>query len=290
MAKNRRRAGDTGQAIREAVGGIFSCGAFFAQDFELPGGVGTQISMTGVTKAYGNGGTFDADALEKALAAYPAMRRTGAACVGRLAARRRFTLMCGSTDRSVAIFGCLQEMMKCGITKVLVAADTNEERDNLYEALSLMRAGPEGLTCFGVTEDHRQYRSGVRVIGSQVVVDPSRQSLADGMVYNFLTSDTPEVMLLGQASFTRGCNVIRRGGEFSLTAELAKAAPVVLTSSETVDSARSMAAACAVFRPLAVLCFTGEVRNLRDAVIFRPEDAAEVSARPRTDDMMQLGF
>ena len=296
MARNRRRTGDTGQAIREAVGGIFSCGVFSSNDFELPAGVGTQLSMTGAARACGNAGSFDETALADVLASYPALRRTNRACLERFAARRRFTVLCGNTDRCVAIVGCIRELVNCGITKILIAADTNEERDNLYEALSLMRAGLEGVstTCFSVNDDNaggRTASSGVRIIGSQIVVDPTRQSLADGLVCNFLTSDTPEVMILAQPSFTRGCNIIRRGGEFSLTSYLAKAAPVVLTSSETVDSARSMAASTSIFNPLAVFCFTGEVRPLRDAVIFRPEDAAEISARQKTeDDIMQLGF
>lgn len=295
MAKNRRRTGDTGQAIREAVGGIFSCGVFSPTDFELPAGVGTQLSMTGVTRAYGNGGSFDEAALTDMLASYPALLRTGRSCLERFAARRRFTVLCGNTDRSIAIAGCIRELVSCGITKILITTDTNEERDNLCEALSLMRAGMDGVsvTCFGVNDDNMGYRSGsgIRIIGSQIVVDPTRQSLADGLVCNFLTSDTPEVMVIAQPSFTRGCNVIRRGGEFSLSAYLAKAAPVILTSSETVDSARSMAVSSAIFEPLAVLCFTGEVRTLRDAVIFRPEDASESPTRQKPDDdMMQLGF
>ena len=80
MARNKRRTGDTGQAIREAVGGIFSCGVFSPNDFELPAGVGTQLSMTGVTRAYGNAGSFDDAALADVLASYPALRRTGRAC------------------------------------------------------------------------------------------------------------------------------------------------------------------------------------------------------------------
>lgn len=293
MAKGKRRTGDTGQAIREAVGGIFSCGVFSPSDFELPAGVGTQISMTGVTMAYGNGGSFDPITLENTLSGYPALRHTARSCIERYAARRRFTVLCGNTDRSVAIYGCIRELAERGITKILITTDTNEERDNLYEALTLMRAGLDGIstTCFGVTDDTTHCSTGVRIIGSQIVVDPTRQSLADGMVCNFLTSDTPEVMILAQPSFTRGCNIIRRGGEFSLVAYLAKAAPVVLTSSETVDSARSMAAAAAIFSPLAVVCFAGEVRNLRDAVIFRPEDTTEGQMKLKPEeDMLQLGF
>lgn len=293
MAKGKRRTGDTGQAIREAVGGIFSCGVFSPSDFELPGGVGTQLSMTGVTTAYGNGGSFDPIALENVLAGYPCLRHTARSCVEKYAARRRFTVMCGNTDRSVAIFGCIRELVDRGITKILITTDTNEERDNLYEALTLMRAGLDGIstTCFGVGDHSARCSSDIRIIGSQIVVDPTRQSLADGMVCNFLMSDTPEVMILAQPSFTRGCNIIRRGGEFSLAAYLAKASPVVLTSSETVDSARSMASSSEVFAPLAVVCFTGEVRNLRDAVIFRPDDTTEGQMKLKPEeDLMQLGF
>lgn len=295
MAKNKRRTGETGQAIREAVGGIFSCGVFSSCKFELPAGIGTQLSMTGTIAAHGNSGSFDDAALADTLAGYPSLRRTGRPCIEKFAARRRFTVLCGNTDRCVAIVSCIRELVNCGITKILITANTNEERDNLAEALSLMRAELAGIstTSLGVTDDNAKYRSGsgVRIIGSQIVVDPTRQALLDGMVCNFLTSDSPEVMLIAQPSFTRGCNIIRRGGEFSLAAYLAKASPVVLTSSETVDSARSMAVSAGIFDPLAVVCFIGEVRNLRDAVIFRPEEAGEVSSKQKPDDhMMQLGF
>ena len=59
MARNKRKTGDTGQAVRDAVGGIFSCGTFAPRTFELTGGIGTQLSLTGALPAVGNGGTFD---------------------------------------------------------------------------------------------------------------------------------------------------------------------------------------------------------------------------------------
>ncbi len=282
MAKRKRRTGDAGQAIRDAVGGVFSCGNFFQSEFELPAGVGAQLSMTGMTPAYGNGGTFSDDSLAAALSAYPAMRRMSPACINRLAARKRFTVMCGNIDRCVAIFGCINELVRCGITKIIIAAYTNEERDNLWEALSLMRAGLDGVStsCFGT-----------RGAENGIDFEPTRRRLAESKVYGFLTSEKPEVMLIGQASFTRGCNLIRRGGEFSLASYLARAAPVVLTSSESVDSARSMAAAVELFAPLSTICFTGEVRQLRDAVIFHPDDTTVFDSRPKSDDMLeQLGF
>ncbi len=276
MAKKRQKTGDTGQAIRDAVGRLFACGDFSVRDFELPAGVGIQLSMTGVTIAYGNGGDLDSVALENTLAVYPALRRTVPSCIEKYAARRRFTVMCGNTDRSVALLGSIREMVDRGITKILITTDTNEERDNLFRAFSLMRASLDGISpvCFGVSDDAAD-----------------RHDLADRIVCNFLTSDAPAVMILAQPSFTRGINIIRQGGDFSLASYLAKAAPVVLTSSETVDSARSMASSAAVFAPLVTLCFTGEVRPLRDAVIFRPSDTTEsqLPLKPG-DDMMQLGF
>ncbi len=274
MAKKRQRTGDTGQALRDAVGRLFSCGVFSVRDFELPAGVGIQLSMTGVTIAYGNGGGFDPIALENTLAVYPALRRTS--CLEKFAARLRFTVMCGNTDRSVALLGSIREMIDRGITKILITTDTNEERDNLFRAFSLMRASLDGVStvCFGISDDAAD-----------------RHDLADRIVCDFLTSNAPAVMILAQPSFTRSTNIIRQGGDFSLASYLAKAAPVVLTSSETVDSARSMASSAAVFSPMATLCFTGEVRPLRDAVIFRPSDMTEsqLPLKPG-DDMMQLGF
>ena len=277
MARGRRKTGDTGQAIREAVGGIVSCGTFEPRTFELTGGIGTQLSLTGALPAIGNGGAFDESALADALAGYPSLRRTGRPVIGQYAARRRFTVLCGNTDRCVALVGCIRELTDRGITKILITADTNEERDNLAEALSLMRAELTGVLtlCYGVNDNAHSLDS---------------RALAEDIVSRFLTTETPAVMLIAQPSFTRECNLIRRGGDCSLAAHLANAAPVVLTSSETVDSARSMASSAAMFAPLATLCFTGEVRNLRDAVIFRPEEAVEMTVTVKQDDLMQLGF
>jgi len=277
MAKARRKTGDTGQAIRDAVGRIVSCGAFSPRTFELTGGIGTQLSLTGALPAIGNGGAFDESALTDALAGYPSLRRTGRPVIEQYAARRRFTVLCGNTDRCVALVGCIRELTDRGIAKILITADTNEERDNLAEALSLMRAGLTGVLtlCYGVNDNAHSLDA---------------RALAEDIVSRFLTSEQPAVMLIAQPSFTRECNLIRRGGESSLAAHLANAAPVVLTSSETVDSARSMAVSAGMFAPLATLCFTGEVRNLRDAVIFRPEEAGETAVPEKKDDLMQLGF
>ena len=280
MAKGKRKTGDTGQAIREAVGGIFSCGSFFPRTFETTGGIGTQLSLTGAPASYGNDGTFDDVLLADTLAGYPSLRRTGRPVIKQYAVRRRFTVLCGNTDRCVALAGCIRELIACGITKILITADTNEERDNLAEALSLMRAELSGILtlCYGINDNAHTLDS---------------RALAEDIVSRFLTTESPAVMLIAQPSFTRECNLIRRGGEYSLASRLADAAPVVLTSSETVDSARSMAVSAGIFSPLATVCFAGEVRTLRDAVIFRPEEAGEIALRAGAktdDDLMQLGF
>lgn len=292
MARNRQNGGDR---IREAVGGIFSCGVFMQSRFPLPAGAGTQLSITGDTVAYGNTGSFDDDALVDTLArySYPSLHNAAAERLSDYASRKRFMLLCGSIDRSVAVAACIRELVGCGITKIIVATDCNRERDNLYEALSLMRTslGKASVTRFGVPEyGGGAYSDAVRVIGNNISFDSARQSAAEELVCGFLTSSTAEVMLISQPSFTRGCNVLRRGGDFSLAAYLAKASPVVLTSSETVSSARSMVDSVSVFSPLAVMCFIGEVRALRDAVIFRQGDAALESSVPADSQMQQLGF
>lgn len=295
MARSKRRGADIGQAIREAIDGIFSCGVFWQSQFPLPSGAGTQLSMTGETAAYGNGGDFDASSLARTLSGYPypSLRNAESERLAEYAVRRRFMLLCGSIDRSVAIAACIRELAGRGITKIIIATDSNKERDNLYEALSLMQTslGKVNVTRFVSSEyGGGQYSDEVRMIGNGIAFDSARQSVAEGFVCEFLTSATPEVMLISQPSFTRADNILRRGGDFSLAAYLAKAAPVLLTSSETVSSARSMASSVSVFEPLAVLCFVGEIRALRDAVIFRQGGFSVEPTPAPCDNMQQIGF
>ncbi|MBO7742453.1 MAG: hypothetical protein J6S21_07855, partial [Victivallales bacterium] len=52
---------------------------------------------------------------------------------------------------------------------------------------------------------------------------------------------------------------------------ISKARPVVITSSETVASGRTLAKNAAIFDPCASFIFAAEERRLRDCVIYRPE-------------------
>lgn len=288
MARSRRRGGDTAAMIREAVGGIFSCGTFSASSFPLPSAEGTQLSLTGAATAYGNSGSLDEQLLREALSRYATLSRTGHACLEGYASRRRFTFLCGGIDRSVAIAACISELAAHGIVKLVIAADDNKERDNLYEALSMMRAelAEAYVTLFDPSDDSSV---GMGLSGS----DNERSMRVTDLVTAYLTADQPSVLLMSQPSFTRGCNLLRRGGELSPSSCIARARPIVLTSSETVESARSMARSTAIFSPIATLCFVGEVRTLRDAVLFAPQNRTTFTKKTvasGADELKQLGL
>ncbi len=288
MARSRRRGGDIAAMIREAVGGVFSCGEFFSSSFPMPSAEGTQLSLTGTATAYGNGGSLDEQLLCDALSRYVTLSRTGRACLEGYASRRRFTFLCGGTDRSVAIAACISELAAHGIVKLVIAADDNKERDNLYEALSMMRAelAEAYVTLFDPSDDSS---GGIGLSGG----DSERGARVTDLVAAYLTDARPSVLLMSQPSFTRECNLLRRGGELSPASCIARARPIVLTSSETVESARSMARSTAIFSPIATLCFVGEVRTLRDAVLFAPQNRTTFTERAvgtGADGLQQLGL
>lgn len=275
--RQRRRTTEATQNITAAVGAVFSCGNFYPKKFELPSEMGAQLSMTGEVTALGNGGTFRSDSLERVMRTFPAMRKSGERDIRRFINRRRFTVLCGYCDRSVAMIGAVNEMIRCGISKIIIAADTPVERDNLAQSLELMRAGLSNVTT-------TVYRASE--------YDRAAHYKAYASIYAFLASGEPEILIIGRDSFSRKTNILRRKGqsenERSLAELLSDAHPVVITSSVTVDSGRTVAKNSAIFAPTATVIFAGEDKRLRDCVIYKPEHAREKNKQVSTDAPEQL--
>jgi len=234
--------------------------------------MGAQLSMTGDILAYGNSGDFGRAALSAAMRTFPAMWNTRDREIDRFIERRRFTVLCGECDRSVAILGAVSEAIRCGITKIIVTADTPSERDNLTRSFELMHIGSEPLSV--TTYTPREY-------------DSSAMYKLYASMYAFLTSNKPEILILGRDTFSRSTNLLCRGS-MSMISLIARARPVVFTSSQTIASGRTLAKIASVFDPVTTVIFAGEVRPLRDAVIYKP-DAVKKSER-KTPVPEQLGF
>ena len=272
MARQRWRTTDATLQIRGAIGTIFSCGIFSASPFPLPSEMGAQLSMTGDILAYGNAGDFGRAALSAAMRTFPSMWNTKDREIDRYIDRRRFTVLCGDCDRSVAILGAVSEAVRCGITKIIVAADTPAERENLARSFELMHMGNEAISV--TTYTPREY-------------DSTAMYKMYASVYAYLTSTRPEILILGRDTFSRSTNLLCRGNT-SMTDLIARARPVVFTSSQTVASGRTLAKIASVFDPAATVIFAGEVRSLRDAVIYKPDTAKKSGRKSAVPE--QLGF
>lgn len=225
--------------------------------------------MTGEILAHGNAGSLapSRETLRGILASLPAMWQAKESDRDRYAERGRYFVLCGDCDRCVAMVGAAAEITRAGVRKLVIAADTAAERDNLVRSLEWMRAGLGDVT---VT----YYRP--------TAYDSVSLFKAAADVYRFLTSDRTEILVLGRDSFNRPDNILRRSeaGEPTLSDLIALARPVVLTSTQTVESARSMAKSTELFRPIVTLQFTGEVRRLKDSVIYTPGDTPHITAEP----------
>ena len=272
MAKQKWRTTDATMQIRDAIGTIFSCGIFLPTPISLPPEMGAQLSMTGDILAYGNSGEFGRAALSAVLKTFPSMWNMRDTEIDRFIARKRFTVLCGDCDRSVAILTAVSEAVRCGITKIIVTADTPAERNNLSRSFELMHMGSETISV--TTYTPREY-------------DTAAMYKMYASVYGFLTSDNPEILILGRDTFSRCTNILCRG-EPSMAALIGRVRPVVFTSSQTVEAGRTMAKIASVFDPAATVIFAGEVRPLRDAVIYKPDGARKSEKKSAAPE--QLGF
>ncbi len=273
--KRGRRSADATNNIKRALSGILSSGDFFVEEFVLPPEGGAQLSMTGDIVAYGNGGDFT-PALSGTLRGYPSIERSSDAELEKFASRRRFTVLCGDCDRSAAIFESICEAVCQGVLRIVVIADSASERDNMFRSLGLMCAGKSGIE----VSEYRADDYGFFV---------KYKSMAT--VYGFLTSACAQVLVIGRDSLARRNNVINKSyGNVPMSSLIARARPVVFTSSATVSSGRTLADIASAFDPIARFIFAGEVRRLRDAVIYEPADMNRRRSRSEKNEPEQLGF
>lgn len=277
--RQRHRTTDTTESIRDVMGKIFSCGDFSQCEFPLPSEKGAQLSMTGEIIAYGNCGGFDRAALRNVLDEIPTVHSPSVAVMEKYLSRMCFTVLCGDCDRSVAMISAISEMVRSGISKIIITADTPTERDNLIESLTLMRAGLDGVDITPYRSD--DYETFVKY-------------KAAASVYGFLTSENPEILVVGRDSFSRRNNIINRASEGtddkSLAEVISEAHAAVICSSPTVASGRTLAKLSSVFDPCATVIFVGEVKNLRDAVVFRPESVLHRKRNETVSEFEQIGF
>lgn len=269
MPRSRRTSVGSINEIRTAVRGICSCAHFTPNYLTLPTKVGAQLSMTGDTTACGNSCELDCDRISAVLRTYSPKDTE------KLLERRRFILLCGEFDRTVAIIGALKELLHAGVTKIVICTETPAERDALAESLEII------ADSFGVTSYiPGEYDSGARYILS-------------ASVYSYISSTKPEILVIGRDCVTKRTNLIRQKGgeEDSLTELISKLHPAVFTSSQKISAGRSIAKTCGIFDPSITFVFSGEVKNLRDAVIYKPTAALSETDEEKSKPMPeQLSF
>lgn len=269
---SKRKTSDCVHAIRSAVSTVFSCGNFYKCSFDLPHGAGEQLSITGFSLAFGNGGGFLNSAvpeLSNVMKSFPAMHGYSDPTIEKLARRKHFIIQCGACDVHLAVLGALSEIIKSGALKIIVVADSSDERSSIFNSLNMMRAELNGA--------------------SISLFDADKLKKAENTVYGFLTSEYPEILVMGQASFTREYNFLRR---FDLASHISKSRPVVITVSDTTVSARSITKSAGIFDPCAVVSVINEVKRLRDAIIFRPADleTLKTNGKNNSNELVQLSL
>lgn len=272
--KQRRRTGDLALKIRDAVGSVFSVTSFEAAEFTLPSEKGAQLSMTGEISALGNRFGYDVPSFAKALKSCPAMKNADIDEIKRYIDAGCYAVLCGENDRSMIMAGVALEFVRLGAVKIVIAADTPAERDNLARAFESMHGGMGDIRV--TLYSHENY-------------DSWTENKAATIVYDFLESASPEILIIGRDSFSRRTNLLNQvSGEESLASLISHAHPVVLTSTQTIRGGRTIAKNAVAFDPSVVIMFTEEVKRVHSAVIYMPGDVA--AAREVTVVQEQLGF
>jgi len=278
--KDKRRNADATQSMKAAVRSVLSAGTFTKESFFLPTEAGSQISMTGEQVGVGNGGFFNEDVLKKRLRGIPAVWSKSDTSLDRYVHNRRFFIGWGQSDLSLALVGVIGEALDAGLGKLVIAADTPDERDDIGAYLALMGGllGEVSLTVY----QPRDYDAAGR-----------HRSYTD--ICRYLTSEKPAILLLSRDCFSRKNNVLRlKSGEgeedaYSLAEYVRTARPAVITVSETVESGRTLARNAAIFCPTVTVVLTEEAANLHDCVIYKPDGDQAVST-PKSDAPEQMGF
>ena len=276
MAQRSRRP-NAQDGIREAVRQIASSVHLHPVSAPLPVAEGTQLSLTGQTTAWGNGGDFDPETLAEALRRTPALSRASEGAISLYARRRRFLLFAGDLDRFTAAASAIGELLRQGCLKFVVAADTPAERDSLARFLTLSRGAfaGAGVSAYLPGDDSRaaRYR-------------------ASAIVSAFCASPSPEILVLSRDSFNRGANLLRRprGGDpaETLCSVIAQAKPVLIVSARRVLSARTVARSAEVFGPCLSFLIAGETKRVRDAVIWRPSARDAKTAKAAEPEQLRF--
>lgn len=269
---SQRKTNSSILGVKSAVEGVCSCANFEKECLTLPTKEGAQISMTGEATACGNVFRIDDKRLSNMLRLITPLKNMRESDADVFAARHRFLLLCGDrttgVDRTVAIVGALNEMVRSGVTKIVLCTDDPAERHSLVESLEVMK------NAFGVTS----YIPHSYDDGSKYTLSAS--------VYSFLASPKPEVLVIGRDCITKRTNLVRQkhNGEDSLTELIAKLHPVVVTASKKISTGRSLAEICKIFEPACTFVFCDEVKRLRDAVIFVPEMRTEEEKKVEIED------
>lgn len=272
--KQRRRTGDFALKIRDAVGSVFSCCNFAPAEFVLPSEKGAQLSMTGEITAIGNGFDCDEATLAKAVKGCPPMAGVSEADIQKYVDSGCYAVLCGESDRSIAMAGAALELVRLGAVKIIIAADTPAERDNLARTFETMHGGMGDINV--TLYSHENF-------------DDWTENKASTVIYGFLTSNAPEILIIGRDSFSRRTNLLnQKNGEESLASLISRARPVVLTSTQTIAGGRTLAKNSAQFDPAAVIIFTEEVKKIRGAVIYTPSE--EMTKKETVAIQEQLGF
>ncbi len=278
--KDKRRNADATRTVKAAVRGVLSAGTFTKETFFLPTETGSQISMTGEKLGVGNGGFFNEDTLKKRLRGIPAVWAKSDGSLDRYVRNRRFFIEWGQSDLSLALVGVIGEALEAGLGKLVIAADTPDERDNMGAYLALMGGllGEVSVTVY----QPRDYDAAGRY-----------KSYTD--ICRYLTSEQPAILLLSRDCFSRKNNVLRiKAGEgeedaYSLAEYVRTARPAVIAVSETVESGRTLARNADIFCPTVTLVLTEEAVNLHDCVIYKP-DGDKATDAPMADAPEQMGF
>ncbi len=272
--RQRRRTGDIALKIRDAVGSVFSSCSFRPAEFTLPSEKGAQLSMTGEICAVGNDFEADIHAMSKAVRALSPAWQNDESNIVSAVKSGNLAVLCGDSDRCVAMAGAALELVRLGAVKLVIAADTPAERDNLARTFETMHGGMGNITV--TLYSHENF-------------DSWTENKASSIVYDFLSSPSPEILIIGRDSFSRKTNLLnQKNGEESLASLISHAHPVVLVSAQTVASARTIAKNAATFSPVSVIMFTEEVKHIRGAVIYAP---ADIEKKHETAEIQeQLGF
>ncbi len=257
--RTKKNSVTTIAGIKSAVECICSSFVFARTASAIPTEIGAQLSMTGDATALGNSCVIDRERMAVVLRSMKFAKNMTSEDIDSYIDRRRFLLLCGNFDRAVAIIGASSELIKSGIEKIVVIADTPSERIRLAESLEILR-GNIGITAYTPGE-----------------YDDGAKYALSASVYSFLASTKPEILIISRDCISKKTNVIRQIGNdgSSLTSLISKVKPVILTSSKKISSGRVIAGICKLLEPVLTLVFTEEVKNLRDAVIYEPNTACK---------------